>query len=87
MKLHSKCVPLDIDLQQVEGWRAKHIFSKCLNLKMMEKETKASNLIRKKAKVKLAECSLGPSEACRVPSGPTPPKQPQEHFPPLRNDL
>ena len=58
MKLHSKCVTLDIALQQVEGWRAEYIFSKCLNLKMVEAETKASDVVRGKAKVKLAEHPL-----------------------------
>ena len=28
----------------------------------------------------------GQIEACRVPDGPTPPKQPQEHFPPANKD-
>ena len=58
MKLHSKCVTLDIALQQVEGWRAKYIFSKCLNLKMMEAEAKASDLVREKAKMKFVEHPL-----------------------------
>ena len=53
-KINSKCVPLHITLQQVEGWRAKYIFSKCLNLTILEAETEEKICIVEKAKEKLA---------------------------------
>ena len=55
--------PLHIALQQVKGQRAEYIFSKCLNLKMMEEETEAQFCILEQAKVS------------HKADGPTPPKQ------------
>ena len=64
------CATAHSSWMQVEGQRAEHIFSKCLHWKMMEEETKATNLHKWKgpnwslqsalwAQVKLAECPLG----------------------------
>ena len=53
--IYSKCVPLEVALKCVIGQRVEYIFSKCLNLRMVEEETNTANRIVKKVKEKMVE--------------------------------
>ena len=59
--IHSRCLQLKEALQCIEGLRAVYIFTMCLNLKMVEAESMATNHVIERAKAKMAQKLIVPA--------------------------